>query len=737
MKSSWVQSSVGIFKLTIAMATAMALAIPEAGHAASATQPAAATAAAKMMEYTVQAGDSCGTLAKRLYGDSHRVDLIHQNNELGPVPHKLRPGQILRVPVRATAAPQEPDARLTFVRNQVEAYTPDYHRGQKNEALAQGNRVGTLASSSAEIAFANETLMQLGEHSMVVIFGETPQSARHRRAAGAEDATLLKGTLRASLAELSGPAADPSRPPILVATPGAHVELPRQSGEVHIDVDAQSTTRLSVLRGRSRLAAAGQKVEVPSGFGSRADKGKAPTPPRPLPPAPIWAPAPPRLLLGKGAAFPVVVTYRAESGGGPPATAWHRQLARDAAFNDLLIDTKVAGDMLSWPLGELPEGELFVRVSAIDADRFEGQASTVLRTRVALLLQIPATKSAPAWVVFPRGLLCALDGAPLTTAEKAALTPAHDHRVRCALKKDPPPEEAAEVTIAAVDSGAVLAQILPGRTRWTDTQGERDITFRLTDSTGAPIPIPVTELQLSSAPNVKVAPLVAGAPGEYSTHLRWSSAVADLGLMVQLRGVQLAAIPLAPDPKESEPPPGDSIQLAPPRLQPITPIEPTPQGEPRVYFDLAAAGSALLNDGVYGFGGGGELGPRIRLPFGSLRIALRVLAEQALSPAQVPVMVNVGGVLTYVIGRPTWRVSPYLGFWGQAILQRTAGEVGSRAVRNNTGLVLGGLAGAQVRLWHGGIFAEVGYRHAVAQQIQVETPEWNTAFLLLGYRLSL
>ncbi|MGC3959904.1 MAG: hypothetical protein QM813_18840 [Verrucomicrobiota bacterium] len=100
-------------------------------------------------------------------------------------------------------------------------------------------------------------------------------------------------------------------------------------------------------------------------------------------------------------------------------------------------------------------------------------------------------------------------------------------------------------------------------------------------------------------------------------------------------------------------------------------------------------------------------------------------------------MINLGGVVTYVLGQPAWRVSPYFGGWAQGILQRTAALPGLRAVRNNSGLALGGLVGLQVRLPHGGLFLEGGYRHNLAEQLPVQAPEWNTGFLLLGYRLSL
>lgn len=684
---------------------------------------------AATLNYTVLPGDNCGHIAKRLYGDSHRVDLIHLHNNLGPLPHRLRPGLVLRLPVSATAGSREPDARLTFVRNQVEAYTPDYHRGQKNEALAEGNRVGTLAASSAEISFVDETRMQLGEHSMVVIFGDdAAASGRHRRAAGSQEATLLRGTLRANLAELVGPGPAPPRKPITLTTPAARVELPVHGSEVHVDVDPQSTTRLSVLRGRSQLAAAGQRVQVPAGFGSRANKGSPPTPPRPLPGAPQWTAPLSAVLLSRGGPQSVVLGYRPS--GGPPAALWHRQLARDASFNDLIEDSRVPAAELTWTLRELPAGELFVRISAIDEDRFEGPAAPVLKTRVAPVLVSPGGVGELTAVQLPPDLLCGLDGEPLHPGGRVKLAAARAHTVRCAATTAP--EQAAELLIPAADSGPVLAQPEHGQTRWTATHGERDFSFRLVDGAGAPLALPVAELRLDTAAGVSATPLGAGEPGEYKTHLRWPIAVADLGLAVQLQGVQLAAIPLVPDPRESEPPPEvPPVLLAPPRLQPV------PAAAPRIWLDVGAAGLALFNQGSYGLGGGLELGPRVRLPFGSLGIAVRLSVEQHLQPEPAPLLLNVGGALTYFIARPAWRVSPYLGLLAQGLFPRApALPLGTPPPPTTRGLALGGLVGAQVRLGIGGLFGELGYRGAVYQQQPIDSPVWNTFFLLLGYRVS-
>lgn len=203
---------------------------------------------------------------------------------------------------------------------------------------------------------------------------------------------------------------------------------------------------------------------------------------------------------------------------------------------------------------------------------------------------------------------------------------------------------------------------------------------------------------------------------------------------MRLRGVELAPIPLSPVPQESEPPPGDSIGLAPPRLQPVPPPA---KAEGRVAFELALAGTALLSPAGYGLGGFVELGPRFRLPFGALGISLRATIEQVMVTDPAPPLINLGGAVRYVIARPTWRVSPYLGLWAQGLLQRQAPTGAAAALPDNeTGLALGGLVGAQVRLWHGGIFTELGYRHTVYQKNPTAIPLWNAAFLLLGYRFS-
>ena len=53
------------------------------------------------------------------------------------------------------------------------------------------------------------------------------------------------------------------------------------AGESQVSVDAARSTRLAVYRGAGKLTAKKQTIGVPQGFGSKAEKDSAPTPPRP------------------------------------------------------------------------------------------------------------------------------------------------------------------------------------------------------------------------------------------------------------------------------------------------------------------------------------------------------------------------------------------------------------------------------------------------------------------------
>ena len=173
-----------------------------------------------LTDYRVVAGDTCASIAQRMYRDVRRTNLIHENNPaLGRPPHRLRPGTVLRLP-RAAPTRTEPDAILTQTQNSVEIGAPTGRRARGLDPLFRGTTVSTGSASTAEVTFADETQLRMSEQTTVVILGES--NTRVRRLAGAGDTTLVRGTLRAFLDNLAAPAAPvapiaPARPGLVVA----------------------------------------------------------------------------------------------------------------------------------------------------------------------------------------------------------------------------------------------------------------------------------------------------------------------------------------------------------------------------------------------------------------------------------------------------------------------------------------------------------------------------------------
>ena len=323
--------------------------------------------AAEADVYVVQPGDTCGTIGRKVFGDAASGSAkLHALNKMGPPPHVLKPGSVLRIK-------GDPDAHLTFIKPQVNAKRSgnvDWRQALTGEGLWRLDSVNTLRQAGAEVTFRDLTRLQMNENALVVIYGEEPKATDTVKKSGAVE--LLQGELSVSLAELRGE-------PVGVKTPAGAVSA--RSKDAVIGVDAQQMSRVSVFDGQAEVSAQGQRVAVPRNHGTRVEKGKVPEPPRPLPPAPEWQGGvrSVRLLLDdKGvdetlAWAPVkeAATYRVE-------------LARDERFNDRVYAESV--DAGAQPLQAvapaLQPGTYFGRVRAVDAAGLLGLASAVRQVEV-------------------------------------------------------------------------------------------------------------------------------------------------------------------------------------------------------------------------------------------------------------------------------------------------------------------------------------------------------------------
>ncbi len=652
--------------------------------------------------YVVQQGDTCAGIATRFYGDARRVDLIHEANDgMGPPPHSLRPGQRLVLPPKpGDPGAGKPDATLTRIRNQVEITAGGVRPGKPDDPLFRGNRVGTKAASAADVTFRDETQVKLGEHSLVVILGDT--NARAAPVSGAE-LTLVTGGLRARLGELAGESPAPAR----VTTDSGVVAM--KDGEAQVTSDEVKTTRVAVYRGGSSLTAQKKTVDVNDGFGSKAVKGRPPTPPAPLPPAPEWTTAAASVVLSHAPAE-VAFAFQPSGSAGPAAAEWHVQLARDAAFDDLLVDRRTPIGVRMVEAKNLPPGTYFARASAIDADRFEGKWSAVARTTVGRigLEQFPGRRARV--TVDAAALACRLDGTIATFP--AEIDRDAPHAVACE-DTDGAGKGSLDIPMQPIGRARVLAETLA-------TSG-RSGTLRMTvtDEAGSPVSRlrPVAE----GPPELRIGELrPAGAAGAYLATFTWTAPPRPSALRVRLLGDATA----------------DTNVVA---FEPDAAAAPAPLRE-RGRLELAAAG-AFSYRGPSSFGAGFDVDARAALPLA--RGALLVGASGGWTswlPLDRSSGTHVSGsaidvrlVTGYRFG--AGQVAPYVTFGPELLRQRVEESVGGVRREGREWLVGAGAAvGVEAAAGPGAVFAEA--RGRVMSSVAPETPslDGSAGALLFGYR---
>ncbi|HEX2568636.1 MAG TPA: LysM domain-containing protein [Polyangia bacterium] len=706
-------------------------------------------AAPALREYRVEPGDTtCLQVAKKVFGDPKAVRLIHAYNRLGPQPHHLQPGQILRLPVSEKApAPEGPDAHLSFVRNRVEAYTPEPHRGEKDEALLRGNRVSTEEASSAELTFRDDSRLQLGERTLVIVLGDESRKTAQRPTG---ETTLVEGELRAHLGALAGAPAAASAP-FGVRTSGGHriaMERGGGQGEAKIEVEPDRLARLAVYQGRSRLGSRGKEVVVPEGFGSQAKAGQRPTPPRPLPVTPVWVEAPKRLVLIREGGERAVVTgtYEPGSGEGPAIVSWHVQVARDLRFNDLVVDTRVPADTTRLEAQGLAGGTFYARVSGIDAERFEGKFSPPAEVRVAELRVVPATGPDTGKALAriettaetPADLVCGVDEEPLTEMKAPReLAPGRAHRLRCAIAGAAEPggatEAVSELEVSEAESGEVQLATRLGPVRYeAGGAGLREVTLTVRDAAGRPVAAQVMA-EAEGGAGVSVTPVETVTEGEYRTTVRWSGAPSRVAVRFRLGGgVEKAS---------------EATFAPPPRLEPRRVVRKSTQValEPGLFVNGALPFGTVLGRGG---GGGGELGVRFPVGQGQIVVGVRAYYERSgcmgacpTAPDQLRVrehVVVLGLPVSFRFRPAEVRWVPYVTVQPQVAFARIslATDLPLPGLqRQNPGVT--GVAGVGVRVGPGHFFLELGYRYLTPQDLGLIRRDISGGVGFFGYRFAL
>ncbi|MFT3695919.1 MAG: hypothetical protein QM831_22475 [Kofleriaceae bacterium] len=209
------------------------------------------------------------------------------------------------------------------------------------------------------------------ENTVVVILGNRSRDTK----TGSFKTTLESGALRTRLQELGGSSS------VEIATANGTATLSNGGSSV-IGVDKANTIRLSNHRGpaASLRGRAGQPVSVVAGFGSTVPHNRAATPPKQLPPSPIWTSAEPVLAPGwSGQGGHLHASWNLV----PQARRYRLELATDPDLSQVVLALEADAKTDSVDADRIPVGDYYLGIASIDDQGLESVPSVARPVHVA------------------------------------------------------------------------------------------------------------------------------------------------------------------------------------------------------------------------------------------------------------------------------------------------------------------------------------------------------------------
>ena len=314
------------------------------------------TAVADDWIYTVRPGDNLWDLSETHLTSMKYWKPLQRHNSITD-PLQIPPGSRLKFPV---AWLKHQPATAMVIQLRGEAHLTSATDGStrpltNNTRLHSGDRIKTGPDGNLNIRFADGSELLVLSGSEVTMdslsaYGTTGMVDTRVRLQGGRIDTRAKPS--------QGPG---SRYHII--TPAAVAAVRGTQFRVSADTD-KPVARSEVIKGKIGVSGAGTSQLVPAGFGTIAEAGQAPQPPRELLPAPDLSPLP--VLLDR---LPLQFEWVSVEN----AAGYRFQIAGNSKFDLLLAD----GTSLNTAATvDLPDGEYILRVRAIDKDRLEGLNAT-------------------------------------------------------------------------------------------------------------------------------------------------------------------------------------------------------------------------------------------------------------------------------------------------------------------------------------------------------------------------
>jgi hypothetical protein len=321
-----------------------------------------------VVQWGVQKGETCDDVAKALYGSAKHAGLLNRYNRVScKAGVSLPEGLTLVMPATVTTIP---DAKLRSMNPDVRARPPGggWNAAASGMPLYSNSSVNTLDKGRADVEFVDRTRVFLAPNTLVVIYGTANQTRVSKTPPALVE--VESGEVKAGLAALRGDSVE-------VAIKGGG-RVSASSRDTVVERKGARTT-VAVFNGKAGVVSGGKTIDVPTNFGSRFVGTAPPIPPRPLPPAPAWAPGGTEGIAFAPAGQGVITaTWAPESS----AISYRVELARDETFNDLIAREEVPASILAFRAEKLPAGTYYLHVRAIDKEEFLGIASKIRTIRV-------------------------------------------------------------------------------------------------------------------------------------------------------------------------------------------------------------------------------------------------------------------------------------------------------------------------------------------------------------------
>jgi hypothetical protein len=322
--------------------------------------------------YTVRPGDTLRSLSLRLSGQEALWEANWRLNPSLANPHRLTPGERLRLYLGSASAAAEV-ARITVVQRQVDQRPEPNPWGPAlvDEVLQDRDAVRTRERSSTALRFGDGTVLAVSAESLVYL---------RRSAKRLEGVTRREIEIVAGRGELEGQAkaGGGGEIDLVLGQARAEPQAVEPGGRVRARARRPQTGGAQVMmyEGRGKVSASGASVEVARGMGTNVPEGRPPSPPEALLPGPqIVSPSPGTTLPFANPRF----TWDPVHGAG----SYVFELCADAACSATVERASGLTGTLWQPSEGLAQGRYFWRVTAVAASGLDGYPSAPARLEIA------------------------------------------------------------------------------------------------------------------------------------------------------------------------------------------------------------------------------------------------------------------------------------------------------------------------------------------------------------------